>query len=101
MGINAIIGYKKVNEMVPTRSRHVSRSGSFDFNSPFFIIVYVSVQLTWTAPSSLTLRRTERATWHSLIRSLKRFCGELIAADSSFSSFVFSSRPLLFCLPPL
>ena len=35
--------------MVPTRSRHVSRSGSFDFNSLtyFSLIVYKSVQVTW------------------------------------------------------
>ena len=37
--------------MMPTRSRHVSRSGSFDFNSllSFSLIVYKSVQVTWTA----------------------------------------------------
>ena len=46
------------------------------------------------APSFLIVKRNERATWRSLIHSLKRICGELIAAGSLL--FCHFSH-LLFC----
>ena len=56
-GINTILEFAKVSQTATTRSRHVSRSGSFDFN--LFSIVYSltrvgDVELPLCASSCLT-----------------------------------------------
>ena len=56
-GINTILESAKVSQKAATRSRHMSRSGSFDFN--LFFVVYSltragEVEFPLCAPSCLT-----------------------------------------------
>ena len=69
MGINANIYYKKVDQTMPTRSRHVSQSGGTVF---------------------IDFKRNKRATWHSLIHAKRESTTKLIVADQfCFLCFAF------------